>query len=350
MATVETRVTSRRATFQGWGLFLMRRIGLLLLVLMLVSLLTFGVTRFTGTPLYAAVGQQATAEMIEARAELLGLNDPVWQQYLTYVTNLAQGNLGTSRRTFTPVSQDIAQRLPATTELVVYAILISLLWTVPLGTLAALKPHGWARKIGETLSQFGVSVPGFWLGLLLIFLLYFQIPVFPAPLGRLGGVTAPPFVTGLITVDAAFAGQWSTLVAALRHLALPAITLSFTSAPPIYRVTRVSVEAVLSSPFVQAARSYGIAEGIVLRRHVLRNAFPPVLNLTAMTFGYLIGGAVLVEVVFSWPGLGTYAVRAMDFSDYDPVVAVVLLSAAIYVIVYFVVDLIQYAVDPRLRE
>ena len=350
MASVEASVPSWCASVRGWTLFLVRRVGLLLLVLFLVSLLTFGVTRFTGTPLYAAVGQQATPEMIEARAELLGLNEPVWQQYLRYVTSLAQGDLGTSRRTFTPVSQDIAQRLPATAELVVFAIIVSLLWTVPLGAMAALKPRGWARRIGEALSQFGVSVPGFWLGLLLIFLLYFLIPVFPAPLGRLGGATAPTFITGFITIDAVLTAQWSTLVAALRHLALPAVTLSFTSAPPIFRVTRASVEAVLSSPYVEAARSYGIAERLVLRRHVLRNAFPPVLNLTAMTFGYLIGGAVLVEVVFSWPGIGTYAVRAMDFSDYDAVLGVVLLSAAIYVLVYFLVDLIQYAVDPRLRE
>jgi ABC-type dipeptide/oligopeptide/nickel transport system permease component len=334
----------------AWGGFLLKRLGLLLGVVLVVTLLTFGVTRATGTPLYVAVGQQATQEMIDARAESMGLNLPLWQQYSNYLQNLVQGNLGQSRRTFTPVAQDIAERLPATAELVTWSILLSLAWAVPLGIRAARKPRGAAARVGEGLAQFGVSVPGFWLGLLLIFAFYYLIPVFPAPLGRLGGVPPPPFVTGFFTIDALLVGEFKTFVTALRYLALPAITLSFTSAPPIFRVTRSSVAGALRSDFVAAARSYGIGPRVVMRRHVLRNAAPPVMNLVAMTFGYLIGGAVLIEVVFSWPGIGLYAVRAMDFSDYDAVLGVVLLSAVIYVAIYFVVDLLQYLLDPRLRE
>jgi ABC-type dipeptide/oligopeptide/nickel transport system permease component len=334
----------------AWGGFLLKRLGLLLGVVLVVTLLTFGVTRATGTPLYVAVGQQATQEMIDARAEAMGLNLPLWQQYSNYLQNLLQGNLGQSRRTFTPVAQDIAERLPATAELVTWSILLSLAWAVPLGIRAARKPRGAADRVGEGLAQFGVSVPGFWLGLLLIFAFYYLIPIFPAPLGRLGGVPPPPFVTGFFTIDALLVGEFETFATALRYLALPAITLSFTSAPPIFRVTRSSVAGALRSDFVAAARSYGIGPRVVMRRHVLRNAAPPVMNLVAMTFGYLIGGAVLIEVVFSWPGIGLYAVRAMDFSDYDAVLGVVLLSAVIYVAIYFVVDLLQYLLDPRLRE
>jgi ABC-type dipeptide/oligopeptide/nickel transport system permease component len=341
---------SGRRAVAAWGRFLLGRLALLVLVLLAVSLLTFGVTRATGTPLYVAVGQQATQEMIDARAEALGLDLPLWQQYSNYLQNLLRGNLGQSRRTFTPVSQDIAERLPATAELVTFSILVSLLWALPLGIRAARKPKGFAARIGEGLAQFGVSVPGFWLGLLLIFAFYYLLGLFPAPLGRLGNVPRPPFVTGFFTVDALLAGQVSTFLTALWYLALPAITLSFTSAPPIFRITRSSVSGALRSDFVAAARSYGIAHRLVMRRHVLRNAAPPVMNLVAMTFGYLIGGAVLVEVVFSWPGIGLYAVRAMDFSDYDAVLGVVLLSAVIYVAIYFVVDLVQYLLDPRLRE
>jgi len=341
---------SRGARVRVWSAFLARRLGLLVLVLWIVATLAFGVTRATGTPLYAAVGQQVTQEMIEARARLLGLDQPVSQQYADYLRALAQGDLGTSRRTFTPVADDIALRLPATAELVLASILLSLLWSIPLGIRAAVRPDGAASRVGEALAQFGVSVPGFWLGLLLIYFLYFLFPVFPAPLGRFGlGGSPPPTATGFAVLDFLIVGDGSGALNALRHLALPALTLSFTSAPPIFRITRTAVRAALASTYVEAARSYGIASREIMLRHVLRNAFPPVLNLTAMTFGYLIGGAVLVEVVFSWPGIGTYAVRAMDFADYDAVLGVVLVSAAIYVVIYFIVDLIQYAVDPRLR-
>lgn len=352
VAAVPAEDTSRagRRAVLAWTRFLAARLGLLVLVLLAVSALTFGVTRATGTPLYVAVGQQATQEMIDARAEALGLDLPLWQQYGNYLQNLLQGNLGQSRRTFTPVSRDIAERLPATAELVTASILVSLLWTLPLGIRAARKPRGIAARVGEGLAQFGVSVPGFWLGLLLIFAFYYLLPVFPAPLGRLGAATRPPFVTGFFTIDALLAGQVRTFFTALWYLALPAITLSFTSSPPIFRITRSAVAGALRSDFVTAARSYGIAHRLVMRRHVLRNAAPPVMNLVAMTFGYLIGGAVLVEVVFSWPGIGLYAVNAMDFSDYDAVLGVVLLSAVIYVAIYFVVDLLQYLLDPRLRE
>lgn len=335
---------------KAWAAFLSRRLGLLLLVLWIVATLAFGVTRATGTPLYAAVGQQVTEEMIEARARLLGLDQPLSRQYMDYLGALMRGDLGTSRRTFTPVAEDIALRLPATAELVLASIALSLVWSIPLGIRAAVRPRGLAARLGEGLAQFGVSVPAFWLGLLLIYILYFLLPIFPAPLGRFGlGGTPPPRVSGFATLDFLLARDIAGARNAVRHLALPALTLSFTSAPPIFRITRASVQAAIKSTYAEAARSYGLPPREILVNHVLRNAFPPVLNLTAMTFGYLIGGAVLVEVVFSWPGIGSYAVRAMDFSDYDAVLGVVLVSAAIYVAIYFVVDLIQYSVDPRLR-
>jgi ABC-type dipeptide/oligopeptide/nickel transport system permease component len=342
---------ARGAGLRAWTVFLLRRLGLLVVVLWMVATIAFGVTRATGTPLYAAVGQQVTQEMIEARARLMGLDQPQYRQYLDYLAALARGDLGSSRRTFVPVADEIRDRLPATAELVTAAIVLSLLWAVPLGIAAARRPRGIAARVGEGLAQFGVSVPAFWLGLLLIFVLYFVLSVVPAPLGRVGLIASPPpRVTGLYAVDAILARDGATLAVVLRHLLLPALTLSITSAPPIFRVTRTAVAEALRSPYVEAARSYGLSERLILRRHVLRNAFPPVLNLTAMTFGYLIGGAVLVEVVFSWPGIGSYAVRAMDFSDYDAVLGVVIVSAAIYATIYFLVDLLQYAADPRLRD
>ena len=230
-------------------------------------------------------------------------------------------------------------------------MVVASIWTIPLGVRAAVWPNGPLGKLGEGISQFGVSVPAFWLGLLLIFLLYFLWPVFPAPLGRLGrGFDPPAMVTGFYTVDALLAGNPALAWEALRHLVLPAVTLGITSSPPMFRVTRAAVSEALASPFVEAALSYGLSRRKVMIRDVFRNASPPVLNLLAMTFGYLIGGAVLVEVVFSWPGIGSYAVWGMEFSDYDVVLGVVIISATIYVLLYFIVDLLQYAMDPRVRD
>lgn len=342
--------TMRFVFLRQWTWYLVKRLGILIVVLLAVSILTFSVTRFAGTPLYAAVGVYSTDEMIADRKEKMGLNKPLWEQYVSYLRGLSRGNLGSSRRTFAPVREEIGARLPATAELVIFAVGLSIVWAVPIGALAAFKPRGWADRLGSSLSQVGVSVPSFWLGLLFIYLLYYLLDVFPAPFGRLGGADPPPFVSGFYTLDALIAGDWKLFGEAVRYLALPALTLSFTSSPPIFSVTRSAVSTVLGSQFVEAARSYGVPSRALKFRHVAPNAAPPVINIVAMTFGYLIGGAVLVEVVFSWPGIGTYAVQAMDFSDYDPVLGVVLLSATIYVVVYFLADLVQFLLDPRLRE
>lgn len=335
---------------------------ILAVVLLAVVMIGFAITRSTGTPLYASLGVAVSEAIIEQRAEEMGLNEPIVVQFWTYVTHLLQGDLGVSRISRIPVAEDIALKLPATAEMVFFTLAVSFIWAIPLGVRAGLRPEGKLAKLGEGMAQFGVSVPAFWLGLLFIFLLYFLPPrlpeplgplpsLFPPPLGRVGsGITPPEMVTGLYTVDALIAGDFRLAWHTLWHLILPAVTLSLTSGPPLFRVTRSAVSEAVSSPFVEAAYSYGLGRRTVLIRDVLRNASPPVLNLAAMTFGYLIGGGVLVEVVFSWPGIGSYAVWGMDNSDYDVVLGVVIIAAVIYVILYFIVDLIQFAMDPRLRD
>lgn len=335
---------------------------ILAVVLLAVVIIGFTITRSTGTPLYASLGVAVSEAIIEQRAEEMGLNEPIVVQFWTYLTHLLQGDLGVSRISRIPVAEDIAIKLPATAEMVFFTLMVSFIWAIPLGVRAGLRPDGKLARLGEGMAQFGVSVPAFWLGLLFIFLLYFLPPrlpdplgplpsLFPPPLGRVGsGVTPPEMVTGLYTLDALIAGDFRLAWHALWHLILPAVTLSLTSGPPLFRVTRSAVSEAVSSPFVEAAYSYGLGRRTVLVRDVLRNASPPVLNLAAMTFGYLIGGGVLVEVVFSWPGIGSFAVWGMDNSDYDVVLAVVIIAAVIYVILYFIVDLIQFAMDPRLRD
>jgi peptide/nickel transport system permease protein len=339
-----------QTVWQEWGLYLGRRLLQLVMVLLGLAAVTFGVTRFLGNPVYLLVGVQADQQTIETVTRRLGLDRPLWEQYLSYVGNLAQGDLGVSRFTSNPVVYDIGQRLPATLELSTAALLLGIAWTVPLGLLAAKHKNGWIDRLAQGLVEAGVAIPSFWLGLLLVYLLFYQFDLFPAPLGRLGPTAqAPPTVTGLYTIDSLLAGDWGAFRAALSHLALPAITLAFTSCPPILQITRNAMVEVLRSDYIRAARSNGISEGIIFLRYASKNVLLPVTTMIAMTYGYLLGGTVLVEVVFAWPGLGLYAVDAMNNSDYEPIVGVVLLSAVVYVIIYLITDILHFMIDPRLR-
>ncbi|MBI1880110.1 MAG: ABC transporter permease [Chloroflexi bacterium] len=336
--------------WQDWGLYLGRRLLQLIIVLLGLAAVTFVVTRFLGNPVYLLVGVQADEKTIETVTRRLGLDRPLWEQYLAYVGNLARGDLGVSRFTSNPVTFDIGQRLPATLELSTAALLLGIAWTVPLGLLAARHRRGWLDRLAQGLVEAGVAIPSFWLGLLLVYLLFYQLSLFPAPLGRLGPpATAPPYVTGLYTLDSLLIGDWEAFRAALSHLALPAITLAFTSCPPILQITCNAMVEILRSDYIRAARSNGIPERTIFLRYALKNALLPVTTMIAMTYGYLLGGTVLVEVVFAWPGLGLYAVDAMNNSDYEPIIGVVLLSAVVYVVIYLITDILHFVIDPRLR-
>ncbi|NJN97423.1 MAG: ABC transporter permease [Anaerolineales bacterium] len=222
-----------QAVWQEWGLYLGRRLLQLMIVLLGLAAITFVVTRFLGNPVYLLAGVQADEKTIETITRRLGLDRPLWEQYLIYVANLAHGDLGVSRFTSNPVMVDIGRRLPATLELSTAALLLGIAWTVPLGLLAARHKRSWLDRLAQGLVEAGVAIPSFWLGLLLVYLLFYQLNLFPAPLGRLGPTaTAPPYVTGLYTVDSLLMGNWEAFRAALSHLALPAITLAFTSCPP----------------------------------------------------------------------------------------------------------------------
>lgn len=336
--------------WQEWTLYLGRRLIQLIVVLLGLVAVVFLVTQLLGNPVYLLVGVQADEKTIEAATRRLGLDRPLWEQYLNYLLKLAQGDLGDSHFTSNPVATDIGLRLPATFELSTVALLLGIAWTVPLGLLSARRKNGLIDRLSQGLVEAGVAIPSFWLGLLLVYLLFYQLGWFPAPLGRLGPTAKPPpEVTGLYTVDSLLAGEWATFWLALRHLALPALTLAFTSCPPILQITRNAMLDVLASDYIRAARSYGIAEWKIYFRYALKNVLLPVTTMIAMTYGYLLGGTVLVEVVFSWPGLGLYAVDAMNNSDYEPIVGVVLLSAVVYVLIYLITDILHFMIDPRLR-
>lgn len=333
-----------------WLAYVGRRIAAALLALLGVVLLVFVVTRLLGDPVGMILGSRATEEQVaQLRAEL-GYDKPILEQFVTYLGNLLQGDLGISQYTQRPVADEIANRLPATLELVLFGVGLGLLWTIPLGVLAATRPGGWADRISQALVEFGVAIPSFFLGLLLVLIFTYALGITPAPVGRLDlGTSAPARVTGLYTVDALLAGDLKTFGSALRYLALPAITLAATSCPPILQLTRNTMIAALRSNYVRSARAFGLPERTV-RWYALKNSLVPVFTLTAMTFGFLIGGTVLVETVFSWPGIGLYAVQSMQRFDYEPVLGVVILASAIYILVYLIADLVAMVIDPRVRE
>jgi peptide/nickel transport system permease protein len=330
--------------------YLLKRLGSVCLVLFGISSITFLVTRVLGNPVYLLVGHQQSPEIVNNLIQRMGLDRPLYQQYFRYMWSLLHGDLGISRYTFRPVLDDIALRLPATLELVLFAMVLVILLGIPLGILAAVRRGSWWDHAVQAVSQLGASVPNFWLGLLLIYFLFFLVPLFPPPLGRLDDPgQAPATVTGLLLLDSLWAATFHTFSSALRHLVLPGVTLAAGAVPATINITRDSLVQILASDFIRTPRAYGVEKRTVYFRYALKNALVPVTTVLAMTTGFLMSGTVLVETVYSWPGLGLYAVTAMDHFDYEPIIAVVLISALFYAAAYLVADVLHFIIDPRFR-
>ncbi len=330
-------------------LYIMRRLAYLAVALFLVSLITFVITRvLPGNPAYLIVGVQADQSTVDAVTERLGLNLPVHQQYVRYLGQLFSGDLGSSWRTGNPVTTDIAARWPATIELASVSLALAILWSVPLGVVAALRRRSFSDRLANLMSAVGVSTPEFWLALILLLVFFGILGIAPPPLGRtLGDI--PPATTGLYTIDAVIAGDWAAFRAAAVQLILPSATLAIVIGAPLVRVTRGFMREVMASTYVRSAKALGIPKHSLLVRHALPNVLLPVSTMVAMLYGYLLGGTVLVEIVFAWPGIGKYAVDSINSSDFAPVLAAVLLSAVSYLLVYLIIDVLHFIIDPRTR-
>ncbi len=295
-------------------------------------------------------GPAATPQSIAEIRAKLGLDQPLPTQFARYVGDLVKGNLGTSLTTGQSVVSEIATRLPASAELTLAGLIVSLLIAVPLGITAAVRQDSWIDQACRVVSTTGVSLPVFFTGLLLVYLFYFVLGWSPAPLGRLDVFTsAPPQVTGFYLIDSALAREWGTFRAALAQLALPAATLAIFSLAPIARITRGSMLAVLSSEFVRTARASGLKPRTVIVTYAFRNAMLPVVTTLGMVFSFLLGANVLVEKVFAWPGIGSYAVEALLASDFAPVQGFVLTMAVLYVVLNLLIDILYGVIDPRVR-
>jgi peptide/nickel transport system permease protein len=333
--------------------FLARRILLTIPILFGITLLAFIVARAVPSdPVVANLGQRAMSDpkIVAAFRAEWGLDKPAHEQYLTYVGNLLQGNLGRSIRTRRPVIQDIRQFLPATIELATSSILVGMLMGVSLGILSAVKRNKPVDHIARFISLIGVSLPVFWLALILLFVFYSRLGWVAGP-GRLDpGLSPPPVITGMITIDALLAGDLLLFGNAVSHLILPSITLGFFTAGLITRVTRAAMLEVLSADYVRTARAKGLIERLVVMRHALRNALVPVVTVIGLSFANLLAGTVLTERIFAWPGIGSYAFQASTTLDFQAIMGVSILIALIFIMTNLIVDVLYFVIDPRMRN
>ncbi|MBQ0745017.1 MAG: ABC transporter permease [Marinobacter sp.] len=304
-----------------------------------------------GDPAAYFAGPMADAESIEEVRKTLGLDKPLLVQFITYVGDLAQGDLGMAVSTGQPVISELASRLPASLELTLGALVLSFMIAVPLGVLAATRPNTWVDHICRFLVTAGVSLPTFFTGLALMYVFYYLLGWAPAPMGRLDMMYLPPeSVTGFLTIDAIIAGEWEILGAALAQLALPLITLALFTLAPIARMTRAAMLQTLGSDFVRTARAAGLSGHRVLITCAFRNALLPVVTTLGMVFSFVLGANVLVEKVFAWPGIGSFAVEALVVSDYAAVQGFVLSMALLFVALNLLIDVIYTLIDPRVGE
>ncbi|MDN3563982.1 ABC transporter permease [Paeniroseomonas aquatica] len=317
-----------------------------------VVVVTFILTRVLpgDTATYFA-GPTASAESIAQIRTALGLDRPLPEQFWSYVVALFHGDLGMSLTTGQPVLVDILARLPASAELTLCGLVLAMAVAIPLGIIAAVRQGSLADHACRVIVTAGVSLPVFFTGLLLVYVFYFLLGWSPAPLGRLDAfASAPPTVTGFYLIDAALIGDWETWRSAFAQLVLPAVTLGLFALAPIARITRASMLAVLGAEFIRTARAAGLASRTIILTYALRNALLPVVTTLGMVFSFLLGANVLVEKVFAWPGIGSYAVEALIASDGAPVQGFVLTMAILYVALNLTIDLINRALDPRARQ
>jgi peptide/nickel transport system permease protein len=333
----------------GAGSYLIRRLLLLIPTLFGLSLLTFTISHVVpADPAKLAAGPRATHDMVETIRQEFGLDRPLPEQYLTYVGDLLRGDFGDSILTRHSVGEDLKDRFPATFELVLYAMILAVAVGIPLGIVAAVNQHRWPDHLSRLFAISSVSIPQFWFGLVLQ--LFFASSLGWLPLSRrLPTLAQPPErVTGMLTIDSLIAGQVDTFWLALKHLALPVFVLSLGSMAIITRTLRGDLLEVLNQDYIRTARAKGIAERGVLLSHTLRNAFIPSLTMIGLSFGWTLGGTVLVEAVFDWPGIGNYAVEAAGTLDFNPIMGVTILVGVVFILINLAVDLLYGVLDPRI--
>ncbi len=331
--------------------YITRRLILLIPVLIGVTILTFVVSHVipADPAMHFAGGPKAQPETIERIREELHLNEPVLVQYFYYLNDLVHFDLGKSYLESRPVTDSLAQYFPATLELTIFAMLISIPLGIVGGIISAVRRNKLSDHITRFIAIVGYSLPIFWLALMFQYAFAYQIPILPLE-GRLSiGVSAPPPVTGLFVVDSLLAGDLEACGSSLYHLLMPAFTLGFATLALILRMTRSSMLEVMGADYIRTARAKGLSERTVIFKHALRNALIPTVTVSGLSFGALLGGAVLTETIFNWPGMGRFAASAVIGLDFNSVMGFTLVVAITYVLANLIVDLLYAVIDPRVK-
>lgn len=316
-----------------------------------VIVVTFLLNRaLPGDPAAYFAGPAATPRAIEEIRVKLGLDKGLPEQFVLYVRDLIRGDLGTSLTTGQPVVADLRARLPASLELTLCGLVLAITVGVPLGIFAATRPGSWPDHIARVLMTLGNSLPVFFSALLLVYVFYYLLGWAPAPLGRLDAFTPTPrSVTGSFLIDSLLMRDATVFLAAVKQLVLPTATLGLAALAPIARITRAAMLGVLASDYVRTARASGLAPGTILYVYALRNALLPVVTALGIVFAFLLGVNVVVEKIYAWPGIGSYALEAVMTSDYAPVQGFVLTMAMLYVLLNLLIDILYGIIDPRVR-
>lgn len=329
--------------------YFIKRLLLLIPVVLGVSVLVFIIMHvFTSDPSANILGQHASQEQIDALRQQLGLNDPLYKQYLNFITGILQGDFGTSLITKSSVATEIFSRFPATIELAIISIIVASIVGITLGVLSAVKQNSIIDYLCMGTSLVGVSMPIFWLGLILIVIFSVTLGWLPVS-GRATIGMEPAKITGLYLLDSLLSGDMAAFFDSLEHLVLPVIALASYSTAIIARMTRSAMLEVLGQDYIRTARSKGLVESIIIRSHGLRNTLIPVTTVIGLQLGSLLGGAVLTETVFSWPGIGSYTIDAILKSDFPVVQGAVMIMAIVFVLVNLLVDLLYAFIDPRIK-
>ena len=328
------------------------RLLMALPILFGVIVVTFVLIRaLPGDPaIVYASGPNMSQEDIDAIRRAMGLDKSVFEQFLIYLNNIAHLNFGNSLVTGQPVLKDFGERLPATLELAVFAFALSLVVALPVGVLSALYRDSWIDQLVRVITSVSAAMPGFFFGLILIFIFYFLMGVAPEPIGRLSGWSiAPPTVTGFMTIDAALIGDWEIFWEALGKMLMPAASMAIFAVAPLMRMMRGGMIDALDSDYIKSARAYGIPRRKILLQYALPNAMLPVLATMGMVLSTMLGANIMIEKLFAWPGIGSYSVNALTGVDYAPVQAFVLIVAVLFVLMTLAIDILSAAIDPRYK-
>jgi peptide/nickel transport system permease protein len=329
--------------------YLLQRLAGTVPVLLLISLLVFLLIHAApGDPTLLLLGEETNAAEVAKAKERWGLDRPLYVQYLKFIASAVAGEFGKSFKYAEPVANVIKSRLPATIELAMFSMVIAIVLAIPLGVWAGSKPNSWLDNVGTTFGLFGISMPSFWLGIMLILLLAGILNLLPTS-GRSTYGIAGPEITGFYLLDSLIQRNWKAVWDAITHIFMPALALGVNMLGILMRVTRSAVLEVMNEEYVVTARAKGLAEKNIVWHHVTSNALIPVITVVGLELGTLLSGSIIVETVFAWPGSGSLLITALNARDYPLVTGIVMTYTAAFVIINLIIDGLYAVIDPRIR-